>query len=550
MFSSRCGLGESLKLRPPFGICEAGNVESDLGLASCIRVHVIGQPRLLNLRKTCHVTNLRLDARVHARMSARWSLSSADSRDSIEVCLHGNDTLERGDCPGVWRKVSDGEWSSVISPFENKFLDIKIQGFGTDAGELTVHLTEEFHVFRLVFLCCGMAMLLLSPMMSRSVPLYYGTAMSLSVFVVVLIVAYQVMRFLPLGRRKAFNAFVFGSVVGFGSVILRWVGDFLTTVLKQFGFGDDVTPPALVLVGVLIFLSGAALGFWFVRRFILTPEGQLDLSTAEFVNWSIRFVACILLYMSSNDRILRFVILSTGVIAIIWQQRLKELRRRRKRRRQGHGIQSPPPKNNVLHSDGKQWSPGGGVGYASSPSPGMDSLHRRAQGQQTPYSAAAKTPSSVTPSGRVKTTTTPASRPLWEVRTYPSVIHTPSRGRRNLTVEEYEHTAQECTRVQLASLFDKTDFKKWMLDNCNRVEITPTTPREQRTDEAIERTADMDENWDGEEEDGEVPGDGTFEMEREQRFSARGEEREQRFSSREEFRREELIQRRIQESKF
>lgn len=44
-----------------------------------------------------------------------------------------------------------------------------------------------------------------------------------------------------------------------------------------------------VLVGIVI--AGAALGYWIVRRFIVSEDGVVDVGIAQFVKWAMRAVA-------------------------------------------------------------------------------------------------------------------------------------------------------------------------------------------------------------------------------------------------------------------
>lgn len=44
-----------------------------------------------------------------------------------------------------------------------------------------------------------------------------------------------------------------------------------------------------VLVGIL--LAGAALGYWIVRKFVISKDGSVDVGVAQFVKWAMRIVA-------------------------------------------------------------------------------------------------------------------------------------------------------------------------------------------------------------------------------------------------------------------
>jgi hypothetical protein len=42
-------------------------------------------------------------------------------------------------------------------------------------------------------------------------------------------------------------------------------------------------------------LTGAWMGFWVVRKLVLTEEGSVDISTSHFVAWSIRLLAVVMI---------------------------------------------------------------------------------------------------------------------------------------------------------------------------------------------------------------------------------------------------------------
>lgn len=45
-----------------------------------------------------------------------------------------------------------------------------------------------------------------------------------------------------------------------------------------------------VLVVLLIGLAGAALGYWLVRKFVISEDGSVDVGVAQFVKWAMRIV--------------------------------------------------------------------------------------------------------------------------------------------------------------------------------------------------------------------------------------------------------------------
>jgi hypothetical protein len=46
---------------------------------------------------------------------------------------------------------------------------------------------------------------------------------------------------------------------------------------------------------VAIGLLGAWLGFWGVRKLVLSEDGRVDAGTVTFVKWAIRIVGCVML---------------------------------------------------------------------------------------------------------------------------------------------------------------------------------------------------------------------------------------------------------------
>lgn len=44
-----------------------------------------------------------------------------------------------------------------------------------------------------------------------------------------------------------------------------------------------------LLVGVV--LAGAALGYWIVRRYVISDDGSVDVGVAQFVKWAMRIIA-------------------------------------------------------------------------------------------------------------------------------------------------------------------------------------------------------------------------------------------------------------------
>ncbi|XP_039029130.1 uncharacterized protein LOC120163219 [Hibiscus syriacus] len=65
-----------------------------------------------------------------------------------------------------------------------------------------------------------------------------------------------------------------------------------------------------VLVG--IFLSGAALGYWMVRKSVISKDGIVDVGVAEFVKWAMRIIASACIFQSTLDTWLALVALASS----------------------------------------------------------------------------------------------------------------------------------------------------------------------------------------------------------------------------------------------
>lgn len=62
---------------------------------------------------------------------------------------------------------------------------------------------------------------------------------------------------------------------------------------------------AIFLLAFVI-LAGAWLGFWVVRKLVLTEDGSIDVSTSLFVAWSIRILAAVMILQVFISNLLSF----------------------------------------------------------------------------------------------------------------------------------------------------------------------------------------------------------------------------------------------------
>ncbi|GJX04590.1 hypothetical protein Tco_0190506 [Tanacetum coccineum] len=99
----------------------------------CGRVPVSGVSRL-KLQHYASAYNVTLVPSV--LMPKKW-------HSKIQVCFHGNSSVGLCQCEkDDWRSLQDGFWSSFMSPYERKYVDVK---FGDKVtGSVTVGVDEDF----------------------------------------------------------------------------------------------------------------------------------------------------------------------------------------------------------------------------------------------------------------------------------------------------------------------------------------------------------------------------------------------------------------------
>lgn len=464
-------------------------------LIACDRVCIPGLQRFQHLKKYAHSRQVKV----------QYSEGiSKINPTKIEICVHRNASLALGQClQNEWKALEKGLWTGLMSPFETKFIDIRMPGTLFDS--LTISVEEEFRPYRLVFLGLGLVMLMLAPVVSKSVPFYYGSAMAFGIILVILIILFQGMKLLPTGRKSTLYVLLYGSIVGLGSVILSYLSGLVHSMLQELGFGEEMFNPVAVFLLVCVILTGAWLGYWGVRKLVLSEDGSVDIGTAQFVAWAIRIVASVMILQSSYDSLLAVLMLTVGVIFTsaarhmqvkFWHSKPWGLFLRSKQHTSKRAKSSSPnhshaeffrrfPKEDaeLLRSQGTtlKWSP-----YSSrmagspvtapqrtaSPSSWMPGLS---------LAAAKKTPS---PSSRVYEPSlvhTPSSNSKIDEQDYYSTFHkTPER--KHFSKEEWETFTKDSTRKALRELVSTPEFTEWAVDNADRIMTSPVESRYEEND--------------------------------------------------------------------
>ncbi|KAK0602228.1 hypothetical protein LWI29_031521 [Acer saccharum] len=118
---------------------------------------------------------------------------------------------------------------------------------------------------------------------------------------VLLLLAPNGMKLLPVGRKNIFYLSIYGSVLGAGSFLLHHFLMLVHSLLENFGPSVEMHTSVSILLLLLIIFTGAALGFWAVRKFVISEDGTVDV---QFVKWSMQIMATTAIFQSTHDNLL------------------------------------------------------------------------------------------------------------------------------------------------------------------------------------------------------------------------------------------------------
>ncbi|KAG9129783.1 hypothetical protein Leryth_015992 [Lithospermum erythrorhizon] len=217
-------------------------------VVSCERVAVSGLSRLKigslhSIHRVTLVPSVVIPEKLHSK---------------IQICFHRNSSLGSCQCEDDdWRSLHKGVWTTIISPYEDRYIDLK---FMDDiSGSATVTVEVEFQRWRLFCLALGIVLWLLAPIVSSWVPFYYSSSMAIGVFLVVIILLFQGMKLLPTGR-KILLSFRFQIQVSAGSFLLHQLSVLVNSILSSFGLSDEMHSSVTIFLLVFNVLPGAGLG--------------------------------------------------------------------------------------------------------------------------------------------------------------------------------------------------------------------------------------------------------------------------------------------------
>ncbi|KAJ6877386.1 hypothetical protein NC651_030197 [Populus alba x Populus x berolinensis] len=372
---------------------------------------------------------------------------------NIQVCFHRNASLGFCQCEkDDWRIVQKGLWTSVMSPYEERYVDVKF--IGDTSGAVSIAVDEDLQQWRLMCLAVGFVLLLLAPIVSSWVPFYYSTSMAIGVFLVIIILLFQGMKLLPTGRKNFFYLSIYGSVLGAGTFILHQISTLVNSILVNFGLSEDMHNPVYIFILVGIVLTGAGLGFWMVRKFVISKDGSVDDGVAQFVKWAMRIIASTFILQSTLDTPLAMgALLSSCAICSVtlkwWYKRDQSDSGGRSAWLQPAGQTTARFRRAEFHSrsgkmspQGKMWnSPKSSSAWTSSPVKGV-----------------------VSPSSHSATV---------DKQDYYSTFHKTPR-RKKFTKKQWEDFTRESTREALMDWAASPEAANWIINNADRMQLLPS----------------------------------------------------------------------------
>ncbi|BFI30435.1 hypothetical protein MPTK2_3g12120 [Marchantia polymorpha subsp. ruderalis] len=477
------GVNKSVIIQP---LSLEGFVEESPGmkpgdLVVATRLRVPGISRLQHVDKFYHTYRIKVET--PSRGGGFFT-----GTPKIDVCVHQNEIMGLAQCgKESWRALDKaGSWSGGFSPFETKFIDIRIAEPLSDLP-IVVSVLDESSEYRLVFLGLGTILLILAPIVSGWVPFYYTTAMTLGIIMIVLVIVYQTMKLLPTGRKSSIYILLYGSLVGLGTVVVSYFGSLVSSVLLELGFSEDMYNPMAVFLGVGIALLGAWLGYWGVRKLVIAEDGSIDDGTSKFVKWAIRVFGSVSLLQSSKDPVfmllafvggaaVAYVVLNAKICVSEFFDYVQDNWYSEPLIGKGVSFQSPRKERKHYMTQAQM--------DALRRLPGTDSLVAGAQ----LVSNNAQLSEGSTPGRRRKQLTKPTA----DEEAFVSTFHK-SPGHKPMSKQEYEEISKEYTLKAVKDLENSREFRDWKNSNTHRFFVAPHEHREERHEAEIALTANLAE---------------------------------------------------------
>ncbi|KAG6595474.1 hypothetical protein SDJN03_12027, partial [Cucurbita argyrosperma subsp. sororia] len=350
----------------------------------------------------------------------------------IQVCFHWNNSLGLCQCgDDEWKTFQKGVWSSTMSPYEIRYVDVKVLNVSPLSGPVTIAIEEEFQQWRLLCLALGFMLLLLAPVISSWVPFYYSSSMAIGIFLVVLIILFQGMKLLPTGRKNVFYLAVYGSVLGAGSYLAHHFAMFVNSILLSFGLKEEMHNPVAIFLLLGIVLSGAALGYW-IPHLSFRVLLMLPLALGAFVCcWTACYLISSLKQSYTMNR-------SYSEFGGPWQR--QNIQIIGNRTRPEFLSRSSPQDRRWRVSDSHR------PGWSNSPVHGLISPSSGMQNQD-----------------------------------YYSTFHK-TRNRKKFTKKAWDDFTRDSTRHALAEWASSPEFTDWIMEHADRIQLLPSESSDETVD--------------------------------------------------------------------
>lgn len=350
-----------------------------------------------------------------------------------------------------------------MSPYEERYIDVKVNV--EISGSVTATVEEDFQRWRLIWLAVGLVLLLLAPVVSSWVPFYYSSSMAIGVFLVIIILLFQGMKLLPTGRKNFLYLTLYGSVVGAGSFLLHQFSVLVNSILVNLGLSEEMHNPVSVFVLLGIVIAGAALGFWIVRRFVISEDGSVDVGVAQFVKWAMRVIASAFIFQSTLDTPLALGALASsfGICFLITSFNLNN------------------SEDYMFSGNGSLWGSGGRTMKRENRAEFLSRSRKSVGSAERQWNIPRKS-SSPWSDSRVKGVVSPPNGRSRKTQDdhYSTFHKTPNR--KKITKREWENFTKESTKQALGELASSPDFTDWVIKNAERIQLLP---EESDSDEAI-----------------------------------------------------------------
>ncbi|XP_047092108.1 uncharacterized protein LOC124703914 [Lolium rigidum] len=427
---------------------------SSIGGKFCERIRISGIPRW-QLQSYANQIHVGLNVSHSMPEKFHWK---------IGICFHRNVSMGLCECEtGEWQVLQDGRWNAVKSPYGSKYVDVKLADKKSTAFSLSIQ--EELQKWRLACLAIGFVLLLMSPIVSKWAPFYYSSSMALGILLVVLIVLFQGMKLLPMGKKSVLYLTIYGSVLGVGSYAVHYFSTLVASILENFGLSEEMHNPVSIFLVVAVVLTGAGFGYWMVRRFIISKDGSVDAGIAQFVKWAMRVVAIFFITQSTLDPILA----SAALAACWWICSVLTANRKPMTRKQKQSMISSPPRFTQVSPNSRQ------VQFLSPSS-------RAGIGRVTSTSSATQYGwNNLANGGPPPSTLTRRVAPNQD-EDYYSTFHNIEP--RKYSKREWEDFTKESTRNELMKHTATPEFAQWAADNAHRVRVERDDASEDETIES------------------------------------------------------------------